>query len=66
MDTIFKLFAVFVWHPERSALVAVLFLVSWRLVRSRRGRGTTRRDRALLIPAAAEQCYPLATLAFHG
>jgi len=57
MDIILQPFAVFVWHPERSALVAVLFLVLWLLVRSRRGRSTTRRAQALLIPAVAWGLY---------
>jgi hypothetical protein len=55
MDIIFQLFAVFVQHPERSALIAVLFLVLWLLLRG--GRGTTRRIQALLIPAAAWGLY---------
>jgi hypothetical protein len=55
MDIILQPFAVFVWHPERSALVAVLFLVGWLLVRSR--RGTTGRVQALLIPAVAWGLY---------
>jgi hypothetical protein len=55
MDIILQPFAVFVQHPERSALVAVLFLALWLLVRSR--RSTTRRTQALLIPAVAWGLY---------
>jgi hypothetical protein len=55
MDIILQPFAVFVQHPERSALVAVLFLALWLLVRSR--RSTTRRVQALLIPAVAWGLY---------
>jgi hypothetical protein len=55
MDSIFHLFAVFVQHPERSALVAVLFLAIWLLVRGR--RGPRRRASALLLPAAAWGLY---------
>src|SRR5262249_53331221 len=57
MDIILQPFAVFVQHPERSALVAVLFLALWLLLRSGCGRGTTRRVQALLIPAVAWGLY---------
>jgi hypothetical protein len=55
MDILLQPFAVFVQHPERSALVAVLFLAIWLLVRGR--RGTRRRASALLLPAAAWGLY---------
>ena len=55
MDIILQPFAVFVQHPERSALVAGLFLAIWLLMRSH--RGTRRRVPALLLPAAAWGLY---------
>jgi hypothetical protein len=55
MDILFHLFAVFVQHPERSALITVLFLAIWLLVQGR--RGTRRRALALLFPSAAWGLY---------
>lgn len=59
MDFILQTFAIFVQHPERSALVAALFLVLWLVVWNSTGRGTKLRDLALLIPAVAWGLYAL-------
>lgn len=59
MDFILRSFAVFVQHPERSALVAALFLVIWLVVWNSTGRGTRLQDLALLIPAVAWGLYAI-------
>lgn len=57
MGMILRPFAVFVQHPGRILLVAAIFLVIGLLIWNSRGRGTTRRDLALMIPAAAWGLY---------
>jgi hypothetical protein len=60
MDIILQPFAVFVWHLERSALVAVLFLVGWLLVRKNKSPfGAT----PLAAPPAGGHALPTAP---HG
>ncbi|NTU85813.1 MAG: hypothetical protein HGA45_41865 [Chloroflexales bacterium] len=59
MNFILRPFAVFVQHPERSALVAALFFVLWLVIWNSTGRGTKLRDLGLLIPAAAWCLYTL-------
>lgn len=57
MNVILRPFAVFIQHPERSALVSALFLELWLVVWNSTGRGTKLRDFGLLIPATAWGLY---------
>lgn len=53
------IFAVFVEHPERSALIAGIFFLLWLLFRGRGAPSNTLHQHALLIPATAWGLYAI-------